>query len=85
MLARHSTGVLADYDEPETFSERAGSGRCGGAVRYVRLRWFQYRIVTGMYVLSLWESALLNVIFAGVLWLVFQLCSRVGAAVYSFA
>lgn len=49
--------------EPDPTKKKRGICAC------LRLRFYQYRVVTGMYVLNWWEAVLLNLFMLAMLWL----------------
>ena len=55
---------------------------CDRVVKTLKLRWFQYRIVSGMYVLSWWEACLLNAVFMLIIWLFSKVLLRVIAFIF---
>ena len=62
----------ADVCEAEPAKKRPGCCAC------LRLRFYQYRIVTGMYVLEWWEALLLNMLMVGLLWLGWKVLMNIG-------
>ena len=61
-----------DVTEPDPARKKRGLCAC------LRLRFYQYRIVTGMYVLNWWEAVLLNVFVLGLLWLLGKVLLNIG-------
>ena len=61
-----------DVVEPDPAKKKSGLCAC------LRLRFYQYRVVTGMYVLNWWEAALLNVFMLLMLWMLVKITLNIG-------
>ena len=55
---------------------------CVRMAQVVRLRWFQYCVVTGIYVLEWWEAVVLHMVFFMIAWLSPILVERVFSSIY---
>ena len=61
-----------DVVEPDPAKKKRGVCAC------LRLRFYQYRVVTGMYVLNWWEASLLNIFMVAMLWLSVKVLLNIG-------
>lgn len=66
------TSCCDDVTEPDPAKKKRGCCAC------LKLRFYQYRIVTGMYVLDWWEAVLLNVLLFGLLYLLGKCLLNIG-------